>query len=75
MHYAASRSLVLLKLRIPSFMQGGADLGFLSAFPDEAEVLYPPLTYLQPKTPGKSTTFSVRGAKFTVVEVVPHLGS
>jgi hypothetical protein len=35
---------LLIKLSIPSFMQQGADLNFLSAFPDEEEVLYPPLT-------------------------------
>ena len=29
-------------------MQYGADLQWLSAFPSEAEVLYPPLSYLQP---------------------------
>tara|TARA_B110001452_G_scaffold188767_1_gene159065 strand:+ start:358 stop:579 length:222 start_codon:yes stop_codon:yes gene_type:complete len=29
-------------------LQYGADIQWLSAFPEEAEVLYPPLTYLQP---------------------------
>ena len=29
-------------------MSMGADVQWLSAFPDEAEFLYPPLTYLKP---------------------------
>jgi len=39
---------VLLRLRTSTFMQRGADLSFLSAFPGEAEVLFPPLTFLKP---------------------------
>ena len=37
--YALSRRSVLFRLRAPSFMQAGADLGFVSAFPAEAEML------------------------------------
>ena len=32
-----------------SFVDRGADLRFLSAYPEEAEMLYPPLTYLEPE--------------------------
>lgn len=46
--YSASRSSLLLKLRTSSFMDRGADISFLSAFPGEAEVCFPPLTYLRP---------------------------
>ena len=52
-------------------MQYGAELQWLSAFPHEAEVLYPPLTYLQPT--GRTQIVELRGYRFTVVEVEPHL--
>ena len=44
---AARRSAglrVLCVWQVDNFMQYGADLQWLSAFPAEAEVLYPPLT-------------------------------
>ena len=53
-------------------MQRGADLQYLSAFPAEAELLYPPLTFLQPT--GWSMEHSVGGVKFTVIEVEPYAG-
>ena len=68
-----SDSSVLLKLTTSSFMQRGADLSFLSAFPAEAEVLYPPLTFLQPVRCFEITLDN--GAQYTVIEVVPHIGS
>ena len=39
---------LLLKIVARSFMNRGADIAFLSAFPEEAECLYAPLTYLRP---------------------------
>jgi hypothetical protein len=68
-----SDSSVLLKLTTSSFMQRGADLSFLSAFPGEAEVLYPPLTFLQPVRHFEMTLDN--SAQYTVIEVVPHIGS
>ena len=50
----------------------GADLEYLSAFPAEKELLYPPLTFLQPT--GWSMEHSVGGVKFTVIEVEPFAG-
>ena len=50
----------------------GADLQYLSAFPAEKELLYPPLTFLQPT--GWSMEHSVGGVKFTVIEVEPFAG-
>jgi len=71
--YSSSSSSVLLKLTTSSFMQRGADLSFLSAFPAEAEVLYPPLTFLQPVRRFEITLGN--GAQYSVIEVVPHIGS
>ena len=42
------KSSLLFRIVTNSFMQRGADLQFLSAFPGEAEYLYPPLTFLRP---------------------------
>jgi len=50
-------------------LQRGSDLQFLSAFPAEALILYPPLTYLQPT--GRMQEVAVEGRRFTVVEVEP----
>ena len=69
--YSASAESLLFKFRIATFMQFGAELQWLSAFPAEAEVLFPPLTYLQPT--GRVERTSVGTANFTVVEVEPHL--
>lgn len=66
--YSASQASLLLKLRTTSFMDRGAEIAFLSAFPGEREVLYPPLTYLKPT--GRQDVLSFgEGATCTVVEV------
>ena len=44
----------------------------ISAFPAEKELLYPPLTFLQPT--GWSMEHAVGGVKFTVIEVEPFAG-
>jgi len=45
------------------------DISFLSAFPEEQEFLYPPLTYLNPE--GKPQTLTVDDAVYTVITVSP----
>ena len=73
MRYSKSDGASLLfKIKTKSFMQRGADLEYLSAFPAEKELLYPPLTFLQPT--GWSMEHSVGGVKFTVIEVEPFAG-
>ena len=54
-------------------MQRGASIQFLSAFPAEEEVLYPPLTFLKPT--GKTLTMTFGAREFTVVEVVQQFGT
>ena len=54
-------------------MDRGADLQYLSAFPAEAEVLFPPLTFLRPTGVTTHKTFGL--ASFTVIEVEPRLGT
>lgn len=69
--YSASKQGVLFRLRTSSSMERGADVNFLSAFPGEREVLYPPLTYLQPVKPVEVRRVTLAGAAFDVVEVEP----
>ena len=44
--FAQSTSPLFFKIEADNFMSCGADISFVSVFPSEAEVLYPPLTYL-----------------------------
>jgi hypothetical protein len=66
--YSASRSSVLLRMVTKSFIERGADISYLSAFPCEAEVLFPPLTYLKPS--GRTEEVDTGDASFTIIDVV-----
>ena len=46
--YGQSSNALLFKIKASSFMNRGADISFLSAFPEESEFLYPPLTFIRP---------------------------
>ena len=70
-HYGVSSGSLVLKVKVDNFMQYGADVQWLSAFPAEAEVVMPPLTYLQPT--GRTQAVQVGDRRFHVVEVEPHL--
>ncbi len=74
--YSLSRQSLLFKIVAPSFMSLGAELQWLSAFPGEAEVLFPPLTFLKPT--GRTDRVDAvdcdgRPVNFTVVEVTPYI--
>ena len=69
--FSASTNCVLLRIHTASFMERGADLSYLSVFPEESEVLFPPLTYLQPMGPAEIIT--VEDITCTVVTVAPRL--
>ena len=56
-------------------MERGADLTYLSAFPGEAEFLFPPLTYMKPTGRRQTCALEGGGPIFTVIEVTPHFGS
>lgn len=66
--FARSKSPLLFKFVSTSFMSHGADISFLSVYPGEKEVLYPPLTYLRPIRLYKET---IGGTEFQVAEVEP----
>ncbi|KAL3915538.1 MAG: hypothetical protein SGPRY_007183 [Prymnesium sp.] len=62
--YGLSRSTLLFKIKVTNILQFGADLQWLSAFPGEAEVCYPPLTYLQPT--GQMQVVKLGNITFTI---------
>jgi hypothetical protein len=64
---------LLFKIKVPNALKLGADLEWLTAFPGEREVLYPPLTYLQPTQ--QIQIFKKNGASVTVIEVEPDLSA
>ena len=68
---------LLMKIVTSNILQRGVDLTFLSMFPDEAETLFPPLTFVQPtgrvqemdfKNPNGDVTF-----KLTILEATTSL--
>jgi hypothetical protein len=82
--YSASHAPMLMHLRTPNFMSRGANVSYLSAFPAEAECLYPPLTYLAvsdicvttirvPKSIGNAKEST--SVKVTIIEVAPTIGA
>jgi hypothetical protein len=69
--YSTSTDSLIFKIVTKNKLQRGAELEWLSAFPAEAEILYPPLTYLQPT--GRTQTIEINDHRFTIVEVSPTL--
>ena len=72
-HYGLSGGTLLFKIKVDNVMQIGASLEFLTAFPGEAEVCFPPLTYLRPT--GREHKLQCGTTEFNVVEVVPVAGT
>jgi len=66
--YSQSPHSVIFKIVTRSFMERGADVAWLSAFPNERECLFPPLTFLSP-----TGRVQCVGDTFTIVEVTPRL--
>ena len=66
-----------MQIVVPDFLQLGADLQWLSAFPGEDEILYPPLTFLKPTGKVEQVSASdIDGepVSFVVVELQPTIG-
>jgi len=75
--YSMSPHSLLFRIVADDFMSIGASLEWVSAFPAEAEYLYPPLTYLKPT--GRSSKIKVKDCAgqrmvYTVIEVKPVMG-
>jgi len=69
--YGSSEQGLLLKISLSNLVQYGASVNWLSAFPHEEEVLYPPLTYLQPT--GAVDTLKLNNIQLTIIEVKPYV--
>ena len=61
------------ELATQTFFDRGASMGYLSAFPAEAEYLFPPLTFLKPT--GRREEINAAGRHFMVLEMEPRLAS
>ena len=72
--FSTSRTAFLVLITPRSFMQRGADTVWLSCFPSEREILYPPCTYLRPTGRVQAIELSSE-LRCTVVEMTPHHGS
>lgn len=68
MEFAVGESPLLFKFVTQDFMQRGADISFLSVYPEEREVLYPALTYLRPL---KVYFETYEGKRMVISETVP----
>ena len=71
--FCLSKRSLLFKIVSPGFMTMGADVQWLSAFPEEEEILYPPLTYLKPT--GRSQVVKFWGSALSVCCSVLTLGA
>ena len=67
---AAPHSLVL-RFVVPNAMQFGAPIKWVSVNPQEEEVLFPPLCFLQPT--GRYQIEDVGPTRLTVLEVSPFV--
>ena len=67
--YGMSRETLIFRFRTKNSLQRGVDVSWLSAFAKEEEVLYPPLTYMQPT--GREQEVQVGIARYRIVEVKP----
>ena len=69
----ATAGVLIFLINAETFMQVGADLTYCSAFPEEKEFLYPPLTFLSPS--GNVWKLEHDSTKYTIVEVEPQFPS
>ena len=69
--YSAAAHGVVLRFQTAGWEERGADIAFLSAFPAEAEVLYPPLTFIRPLQQQRAS-MEVNGTTFRVIDVTPR---
>ncbi len=72
MDHGETGHCLIFRIVTDNNLQRGADVQWLSAFPGEAEVLFPPLTYLQP-TGRVQVLNKIPPYTFTIVEVRPTL--
>jgi len=66
-----------LVLKVRADLQNGSDLSFLSVFPNEFDCVYPPGTYLEPRSGYEEPIVLPTGEELNmrVFEVVPRVSS
>jgi hypothetical protein len=69
--YSLSSESLIFKIITKNALQRGSDLQWVSAFPGEAELLFKPLTFLQPTGRTQVVGSPEQGMRFTVVEIEP----
>ena len=67
-NFAASALPLVFKFESEDFTSRGADIGWLSVYPNEKEALYPPLTYLRSM---KAENETIGGMTILVATVEP----
>jgi hypothetical protein len=70
-----STTALILKLKVPDALAHGADLQWISVFPGEAEVLYPPLTFLRPTGRIQEVVSESSSCAVTVIEVIADMSA
>lgn len=70
--YAMSRDSLIFRIVTRNNLERGSDISDISMFPNESEVLFAPLTFLQPT--GRTQVLSLAGITVTFVEVTPTAG-
>lgn len=71
MEYSMSASSVILRIKTSSAIKRGVGVKWLSAFPAEEEILFPPLTHMQ--ATAALEKFALEGQAWTIVTVEPTL--
>ena len=66
---------VLFRIVVRDDLMHGADLRWISAFPCDSEVLYPPLTFLRPDKNKEVQDVVRNGVCIKVIEVSPDMGA
>merc|ERR1712190_158925 len=66
--YCKSKEPLVMRVVCESFMNRGSDMSWLSLYPGEEEVLYPPLTYLE-----VIKTSLIENHRGKVIDVRPHI--
>ena len=69
--FCMSKRSLIFCIQTKNKLQRGVDMWWISAFPGESEILFPPLTYLQPT--GRRQIVEIDGMHFTIVEVSPTI--
>ena len=75
LQYGNSDVGVLFRIKVPDALTHGADLRWISVFPGDEEILYPPFTFLRPTERKIQQVIGSKGQSLTIIEVSPDLSA